>query len=69
MKIDLTKYEKSPKKKSFDLDVNMSSPFSKRFSDKQKEDFYREFSTLITAGVDFNQALQILTDQQKKITK
>lgn len=66
MKIDVSHYNKSkPKSKSLNFDVNLSTQFFKRFSDKQKEDFYREFSTLIKAGVDFNQALTILTEQQK----
>lgn len=66
MKIDISSYNKTkPKSKSMDFDLNLSTQLFKRFSDKQKEDFYREFSTLIKAGVDFNQALTILTEQQK----
>ncbi|MFI0429540.1 type II secretion system F family protein [Mariniflexile sp. HMF6888] len=64
MKIDTISY-KTKKKDSLKLDFNVSMPTFKKFSDKQKEDFYREFSTLIRSGVDFNQALSILTDQQK----
>lgn len=66
MKIDVGSYTKEVKKKEaqqFNLKLNGS--FLKRFPDKQKEDFYREFSTLIKSGVDFNQALKILTEQQK----
>ncbi|MEP1490156.1 MAG: type II secretion system F family protein [Algibacter sp.] len=65
MKIDAVTYNKSKKKELSKVDFDFSMPSFKKFSDKQKEDFYREFSTLIKAGVDFNQALVILTDQQK----
>lgn len=65
MKIDTAKYNKIKKKDLLKVDVNFSLPNFKKFSDKQKEDFYREFSTLIKSGVDFNQALGILTNQQK----
>ncbi|GGD07654.1 type II secretion system F family protein [Hyunsoonleella pacifica] len=65
MKIDAVTYNKSKKKDTLKFDTNVSMPLLKRFTDKQKEDFYREFSTLIKSGVDFNKALLILTNQQK----
>ncbi|PIA79293.1 general secretion pathway protein GspF [Gaetbulibacter sp. 4G1] len=66
MKIEVSAYSlKAKKKNALNTEIKFSMPFFKRFSDKQKEDFYREFSTLIKSGVDFNQALEILTDQQK----
>lgn len=65
MKIDVASHNRVKKKDSLNVDVNFSIPIFKKFSDKQKEDFYREFSTLIKSGVDFNQALTILTEQQK----
>lgn len=66
MKIDVSALSKTKSTKTAsNLDVNFSSIVFIRFTDKQKEDFYREFSTLIKAGVDFNQALNILTEQQK----
>ncbi|WP_346882342.1 type II secretion system F family protein [uncultured Algibacter sp.] len=66
MKIDTATYKNSKKENDvLKTDFKFSMPSFKRFSDKQKEDFYREFSTLIKAGVDFNQALIILTNQQK----
>ncbi|OEK09146.1 general secretion pathway protein GspF [Flavivirga aquatica] len=66
MKIDASTYNTKVKKRdSSSMDVSFSMPNLKRFSDKQKEDFYREFSTLIKSGVDFNQSLEILTSQQK----
>mgnify|MGYP005844048537 CR=1 FL=1 len=62
----------SPKKKekdSFDLNFNFdfqqNLPSFNRFTNKHKEDFYREFATLLNSGVDYNQSLQILTSQQK----
>ncbi len=68
MKVEVSAYQVKSKKRKpsvFNSEVNFSASFFKRFSDKQKEDFYREFSTLIKSGVDFNQALEILTNQQK----
>lgn len=66
MKIDVSTYNTKAKNKDpLKMDINFSMPILKKFSDKQKEDFYREFSTLIKSGVDFNQALEILTNQQK----
>lgn len=66
MKIDVSSYtQERSKKETQQVNLKLNSSFLKRFPDKQKEDFYREFSTLIKAGVDFNQALTILTGQQK----
>ena len=65
MKIDVIAYNKVKKKNLLKEELKFSWPVFRKFSDKQKEDFYREFSTLIKSGVDFNQALTILSDQQK----
>lgn len=67
MKIEAATYNiKTNKRKDLlKTDFNFSLPIFKKISDKQKEELYREFSTLIKAGVDFNQALTILTNQQK----
>lgn len=65
MKIDLSPYDKQKKERAFDFSIPKNLPVFNRFSDKQKEDFYREFSTLINSGIDFNQALKILIAQQK----
>ena len=66
MKIDLNTLKKEQtNKEAFQFNLGMPKSLFKRFPDKQKEDFYREFSTLIKAGVDFNRALMILTEQQK----
>ncbi|WP_353780191.1 type II secretion system F family protein [Winogradskyella sp. 3972H.M.0a.05] len=60
-----TKQKASNAKVKTKKEISFSNVSFKKFSDKQKEEFYREFSTLIKSGIDFNQALQILTDQQK----
>ncbi len=65
MRIDTVPYNTAKKKNLTKEGWNFSIPSLKKLSDKHKEDFYREFSTLIKAGVDFNQALSILTNQQK----
>ncbi len=65
MKIDVSHYEKSKPKTKSKTDFNFGGLSFKRFSDKQKEAFYREFSTLISSGIDFNQAIKLLTEQQK----
>ena len=49
------------------LNVKPKLPSLKRFSNRHKEDFYREFATLINSGVDYNQALKILAGQQKSV--
>ena len=67
MKLDVNKHKgtlkvaKPQKTNSWDLNVD----FLAKFSNKEKEAFYREFAVLIKAGVDFNQSLQILASQQK----
>ncbi len=67
MKIDINSYSTKKEKRKYKkvLDGKRSKSIFNRFPDKQKEEFYREFSTLIKSGVDFNQALTILTNQQK----
>lgn len=47
------------KKREFDLS------FFDSFTDKKKKVFYREFSTLIKASIDFNKALELLAQQEK----
>lgn len=67
MKIEVSVYNNKKVKKKItpNTAIKFSMPFLKRFTDKQKESFYREFSVLIKSGVDFNQALTILADQEK----
>ncbi|MBC8756043.1 type II secretion system F family protein [Kordia sp. YSTF-M3] len=67
MKLDIKKHKvtatvtskKVVKSKGFNFD------FFTKFSNKDKEAFYREFAVLIKSGVDFNQSLQLLAAQQK----
>lgn len=56
---DIDKSEKL-QSKQFAKEISFS-----RFTDKNKEDWYREFALLLRAGVDFNGALKILIDQEK----
>jgi len=65
MKINTQTYKTQKEKKSFKLESIFSKNIFQKISDKQKEEFYREFSTLVKSGVDFNQALTILSQQQK----
>jgi type IV pilus assembly protein PilC len=65
MKIDLSQSKKELRKPLLRFAFDGKLPSLKRFTNKQKEDFYREFATLIKAGVDYNQALKILANQQK----
>ncbi|WP_052503538.1 type II secretion system F family protein [Lacinutrix sp. Hel_I_90] len=69
MGIDLATYTKKgvskTKKTSFlDRDVR----FVSGFSDKKKERFYKELALLIQSGIDFKQALEIITEQYKSKT-
>jgi type IV pilus assembly protein PilC len=66
MKIDINKLEEASQKELIKKKKHKAINFSlKRFTDKQKIDFYREFSTLIKSGIDYNHALHILSTQQK----
>lgn len=38
--------------------------FKKPFSDKVKEEFYKEFSTLLSSGIDMQRTLSILIEEQ-----
>lgn len=70
MSLDLSSYktEKSAKK-DFKIETGQLQ-FSKRFSDKNKEIFYRELCMLLKSGVDFKKALEILSNQStNKIEK
>lgn len=68
MSIDLKTYKKPSKTKetsSFDFNFDKFN-FSKTFSDKQKEIFYRELGMLLKSGVDFKKALEIVSQLVKK---
>src|SRR5688572_21271221 len=40
--------------------------FPSRFTDKDKESFYLELSTLLVAGLDIKSALELIEDEQAK---
>ena len=40
--------------------------FGKAFTDKAKEGFYNEFTSLLESGVDMQRALSILIEEQEK---
>lgn len=63
MSVDLSKYKKAEKKQSsIDFSISVGS---KKFTDKNKELFYRELGMLLKSGVDFKKALEILSHQAK----
>lgn len=64
MKIEIEERQK-PNKRLADIGFKANLDILKRFTNKQKQEFYREFATLIKSGVDYNQALRILSSQQK----
>lgn len=67
MSLDLSTYKKTKQdsKKEFNLNLD-SFQFSKTFSDKEKEIFYRELGMLLKSGVDFKKALEIVSQQVTK---
>lgn len=62
MSLDLNTY-KTKKGKAEAEQTSFSFQFSKKFSDKKKEIFYRELGMLLKSGVDFKKALEILAQQ------
>lgn len=62
MSLDLNTY-KTEKPKSGASSALVSFQFSKKFSDKKKEVFYRELGMLLKSGVDFKKALEIVSNQ------
>ncbi len=72
MGVDLAKYQKQskvtrPKKEKATGGVlSKEISFSKKFSNKKKEQFYRELAILIRSGVDFQKALDIIISQYPK---
>lgn len=73
MGIDISKInakaevEKPSNTFSFDV-LNKEFSWSKKIGAKQREALYKDFYTLLNAGVDFSSALDILSNQQKKKT-
>ena len=71
MGIDISKIDTKKKKekpaKGFSYDfLNKELSLSKKIGAKQRESLYKDFYTLLKAGVDFKTALDILANQQKK---
>ena len=67
MGIDLSTYNQkvAPKQPKANSILNREISFSKSFTDKKKERFYKELGILIKSGIDFKQALEILSNQYK----
>ncbi|MGK4568998.1 type II secretion system F family protein [Flavobacterium sp. 3HN19-14] len=65
MSIDLSTYKKETKTVAKSTTGKRLMPYSKKFSDKKKEVFYRELCMLLKSGVDFKKALEILGNQSK----
>ncbi|HEX9981234.1 MAG TPA: type II secretion system F family protein [Flavobacterium sp.] len=68
MSTDLSAYKSKHVEKK-EASHGRSINFSKRFSDKKKETFYRELGLLLKAGVDFRKSLEILARQSGKFEK
>lgn len=75
--IDISKYKKANKKRdprqdvvtSFDLIKFLNTDISfgtRQISDKKKEEFYLEFSTLLLSGIDIRTAFDLILVDQKK---
>ncbi|WP_298423808.1 type II secretion system F family protein [uncultured Kordia sp.] len=67
MKLDIKKHtvKTTAESKKEGKSKGLQFDFFSKFSNKDKEAFYREFAVLIKSGVDFNQSLQLLAAQQK----
>lgn len=63
MSFDLNTYKTEQDKIAVDKEFGNISFFSKKLSDKKKENFYRELGLLLKSGVDFKKALEILGNQ------
>lgn len=57
--------ERQPVINKIDAEEKRSLSFKRSISDKNRESFYRELNILLTAGVDFKKALEILSNQTK----
>ena len=65
MKIEIRQSVQT-KKRTFNFtQKELGFNFFRAFTDKKKKNFYREFSTLIRASIDFNKALELLAQQEK----
>ena len=73
MSIDISAISKNKKKSSikgkkftFKATTKKEISFANSFGSKDKMHFYKEFRSLLYAGVDFKKALEILSEQQRK---
>lgn len=62
MSFDLNNYNKKSSS-SEKTAIDFSFQLQRKFSDKNKENFYRELGLLLKSGVDFKKALEILNSQ------
>ncbi|GEM58524.1 general secretion pathway protein GspF [Flavobacterium columnare NBRC 100251 = ATCC 23463] len=69
MSFDLNTYKKNHTINTEKSSNVISFPFRKKFSDKKKENFYRELGLLLKSGVDFKKALEILSNQSTHKTE
>lgn len=65
MSFDLSTYKKKTNSTPKSKTEFRSITFSRKFSDKKKEIFYRELAMLLRSGVDFKKALEILIQQSQ----
>ena len=72
MSIDVSQYKPekktlSPKKEDpfsfLNTDIKL---FSTKLSDKKKENFYSQFHTLLSAGLDIKSTLELIEQEEKK---
>ncbi len=72
MSINLSEYKGSKKKKSSGFDIqeilNKDISFGSKFSDKKKEQFYKQLAILLKSKIDFEESLNILSEHFKKKT-
>ncbi|WP_375605476.1 type II secretion system F family protein [Flavobacterium davisii] len=69
MSFDLNTYKNNTSTTSEKSSDTFSFSLGKKFSDKQKENFYRELGLLLKSGVDFKKALEILSQQSTHKTE
>lgn len=61
MKINLSEIDGIEKKGLLDIELS----FSKPYGDKQKQGFYRELVTMISAGLTLKEAIELLSNEEK----
>ncbi len=66
MSVNLSDFKTDKKQKKVEINQDIIV-FNKKFSNKMKESFYRELGLLLNAGVDLKKAIEIISNQSKKI--